>query len=168
MSIQAQTYRDGPQPRISGKIQAGVKVGIGDFVALVGNYMVPSQNFTGGSGSGSGSGSGGGETAFKQLFCGVLIAGSTSGTETADSDCIVATDGTYEYPIAPAGQIGSTLPPGQPVEVAFSGTNLLQQQVVLTSTRQPAAIALTARETKPSDQTVFVRIYSSIMGQPLS
>lgn len=166
----AQSIRSGPLSVVSGRIQAGVKAAVGDLCMLIGNYVMPAHTMivTGsGSGSGSDAPSGGSAlTDFKVAFLGILYEGATSGLETSDSPCLVATDCVAEIPVA-TGSIDDVYPPGMPVSAVINGTTLFDQQIQLTSGRT-AAIALTARETGTLDSTLVVRIFSSIMGEPLS
>lgn len=169
MAANSQRYRSGPQAVVTGKIKAGVEAGVGDLVELGSDdYVYPAASIAvNGSGSGSGGGFTGGDAQsdFKSTFLGVLIEGATSGDEEEDSDCVVATDGTYEYPLDEAAD--ADYPPGTPLETVVSGGTLLSQQLQLASTRTDA-IALLARQLPEGAETAEVRIFSSIMGNELS
>lgn len=149
-----QRYRRGEQKIYKGMIDAGVKAEIGDLVALVGNYVVPaavSTLITVGT--------------FKAGFLGVLIEGATSGTETADTPCLVGVTGIYEFDLAAA--LGAGLLPGKtigPVVVA----DIVQDQVVAGVADRTTAIGLLASQAVAGDTTLLVDIFSTLGGQTLA
>lgn len=166
----AQRYRSGNEERVTGLIKAGVKGEIGDLVFLspTTEYVYPASSIAvDGSGSGSGGGFTGGDAQndFKIAFLGVLIEGATSGTETVDSPCVVATDGVFEYPLNTA--LDDAYPPGTPFEAVVSGGFLLDQQIKLSASNTDA-FCLLARQGKSGDLNVEVRLFSSVMGNNLS
>ena len=148
-----QRYRRGEQKIYKGMIDAGVKVEIGDLVALVSNYVVNAVN------SGTTTVAG-----FKAVFLGVLIEGATAGTETVDTPCLVGVTGVYEFDLASA--LGAALYPGKTIgPVAVS--SVIQDQVVAGVADRDTAIGLLATQAAAGDLTLLVDIVSAIAGMPL-
>jgi hypothetical protein len=161
MSKENQRYRCGPQSVVSGKIQAGVVVEVGDLVALVDDYVVSGRAF-----DTSGSGSGTIDEDFKSVFLGVLIEGATGGHETVDTNCLVATDGDYEYDIDPT-DADADYPPGTLLGPVAGASTMDTQQLQIVDGRDDA-IAQISRTLLQGSSTVQCRIFSSIMGNTLA
>jgi len=149
-----QRYRRNDQKVVKGKIQAGVKVEIGDLVALVSGYVVNAVN------SGVTT-----VTNFKAIFYGVLIEGATAGTETADTDCIVGVSGTYEFDLAAA--LGAALPVGKTIG-AVAVSSVIQDQLVASVADRTTAIALLAQNALVGDTTLFIDIFPALAGYNLA
>lgn len=166
-----QRFRSGHQELVSGKVKAGVRAEIGDlmFQSPDDEYVYPFGSIAvDGSGSGSGGGFTGGDAQAdaKGAFLGVLTEGATSGDEAADTDCLVASDGVYEFPV-PADDIDDDYPAGTPVEATVVSGFLADQMVQLASSRTDA-FALLARFAPEGSTTVQIRLFSSVMGNELS
>lgn len=157
-----QRFRSGPEQVVSGRIQAGVKAEIGDMVALVSDYVVPANTFD------SSLGVPAALAAFKAAFLGVLIEGATSGGETTDTACLVATDGDFEYPVDPA-TVTADMPPGTYLTVGNDPTpDLLINQELQVVADATNAVCQASRQLPEASNIVTVRIFSSIMGNPLA
>lgn len=152
---QNQRFREGQQNVAKGLIQAGVKAQIGDLVMLLGGYVVPASLLAAGSSY----------PEFKTVFFGVLIEGATAGTETHNTQCLVGTSGVYEYPVPTALSQGYA--PGSPFEPVEESTIIADQKLQYVAARTNA-IALLAKQAYAGDLTVFVQIFSSVMGPPLA
>lgn len=148
-----QRYRRGPQKLVKGLIDAGVKAQVGDLVALVSNYVTPASL------SGLTTVAG-----FKAAFLGVLVEGATSGEETSDTPCLVATEGVFEFDLASA--LGAALHVGKTIgPVAVS--SVVQDQTVAGVADRDSAIALLAEEAPVGATTLLIEIFSELMGNPL-
>lgn len=149
-----QRFRRGDQKVYKGQIAAGVKVEIGDLVALVSNNVVNAVN------SGTTTAAG-----FKAVFLGVLIEGATAGTETAVTPCLVGITGIYEFDLASA--LGAALYPGKPIG-AVAVSSVVQDQVVAGVADRTTAIGLLASQAAAGDTTLLVDIVSELGGVPLA
>src|SRR5262245_6402708 len=85
-----QRYRGGPVSEVKSRVKAGVLAEAGDLVALISGKV---ETFTSA-----------GVTAanFRTNFLGVLVQGTTRGTETVDTPCLVYAFGEFEFPLPAA------------------------------------------------------------------
>lgn len=145
-----QRYRSGSQDVVTGIIEAGSLAEIGDLVALVSGYVVPASEFTDSQ-----------TTNFHDVFLGVLIEGATIGTETYNTNCVVAVTGEYEFDCAALAQAYA---PGQAFGAADGGATLADQTVAPTLATTEAVGKL-SRQARVGDTTVTLRIRSVVMEQ---
>lgn len=153
---QVQRYRRDNQDIAKGKIQAGVKAQIGDMLVMVGNYAVPVAL----------AGTITTLALFKASFVGVLIEGATAGTETKDTDCLIATDGVFEYDLATP--LAAVVPVGSIATGVLVTTTVQSQQVASAGATRTNGIGIVETQGAIGDTTLLVRIFPALSGNPLT
>lgn len=146
-----QRQRTGPSRRVKSKIDATVVAEIGDLMYQSGDYAYP---FSSNSGS---------TDALEALFLGVLAEGATLGDETEDTDCLVETDGEFDFDLDVAAT--ASWPVGSLVGPASDGAGGFLDQVVtmLESGNAAEAIGKLAQPLAVGDTIARVRIVSKVM-----
>ena len=146
-----QRYRSGRLAEVKTFVRAGVAASVGDLVAIVTAGHV--DNFTSAALT---------SANFRTSFLGVLVQGATRGTETADSPCLVYTQGEFEFNLsAPAA---AALDPGGLVSATADQT--VATGAVLGAAGTGTAIGRLARPVLVGDTTALVRIESVLFGGP--
>lgn len=146
-----QRKRSGLSAHVKCKIQAGDIVQVGWPVAKSGQYVVPPDAFTDSQTSSFGSAS-----------VGVLVSGGTTGDETTDTECLVETEGEFEYDCVP---LPGDQAVGTPMGPADGGSTLSNTTMAVTVASE--AIGRLARPGKSGDTKCLIRIKSAVMADTL-
>ena|SRR5437764_1260504 len=148
-----QRYRRGPQKVAKGRIDAGVKIQVGDLVGvdLATDYVVPASAYINAD-----------IAVFRAIFAGVLIEGATSGSETRDTECLIGYDAVYEFDLntPAAAHYGA----GTPLILSTGSTNLDNQ--ILEIGAAATAVAKAAEDIAQGALSAFVNIQSQTFTSP--
>jgi hypothetical protein len=149
-----QRYRSGTISEVKSKVRASVQADVGDLVALISGKV---ETFTSAALSAAN---------FRTSFLGVLVQGATRGTETADTPCLVYTDGEFEFPLT--GAAGAAVDIGG--LIAASADQIVATGGILGAAGTGTAIGRLARRVEVGDVNALVKIESVIFGgsQPIT